>query len=351
MRIGLLLAVAVISMIVSGCGGASDSPIGGTPPVPPPAPTPPPAPPPAPAPLPGSVPDQTNPTLTDLRNTQTFATSSVSLQYVRPTTRPGDVLRSISPTIGTVFAINATNQNFVFSNQNTLPTTSSDPRSFIFSFTPDTQSTSSNARFNIFTTSSVFVTGGNGDNVSLRLFRPGTGNDLLALTHASIGIFEFSQGQGSVGSFNDARPFAFFSQTTPAAGMPQAGMITYSGVIVGFANPIMISQSGFGNVYDISGTIRVTIDFASRTYSGMITLTGTNQRQSTGVVNLGTFPLTQDGPASLSTLSGLINGGSFRGMLGGPNAQELAGTFILDIEDPAPNGLRLRLVAAAAAKQ
>jgi hypothetical protein len=188
------------------------------------------------------------------------------------------------------------------------------------------------------------------DYVELTLFNAGAGNDLLALTYASMGTLVYSHGLGSYSQV-DFRPFAYFAQLTSASNVPSTGTATYSGVVMGTANPTTPAyNSGFA--YDLSGTVRITVDFATRTYTGSVTLIGTDTQQPLVVVNLGTFPITQGAvPASIAMLSGTINGGDFAAMLAGPAAEEVAGTFIMTAPDARPNGAVLTLAVAFAAKQ
>jgi hypothetical protein len=134
-----------------------------------------------------------------------------------------------------------------------------------------------------------------------------------------------------------------------ASEVPSTGNGQYAGMVIGRSIGI-----GGSNVYTLSGTLNMTMDFAAKTYSGTITLSGTNQRTAE-VVSLGSFPLTSrfPYPIPLNNIEANIgsNGELFQAKLGGKAAEELAGALNLSVADPRAPGVTLNIVGAVAARR
>jgi len=113
-------------------------------------------------------------------------------------------------------------------------------------------------------------------------------------------------------------------------------------------DPSAIPLSDPTYVYDISGTLSVTIDFTSKTFSGNITLTATQNGTS---YSLGSFTIAQSGGAALKPLTGTVGNGRFGGLIGGPAAEELGGSFHLSAPDPVRPGQMIEIVVTGAAKR
>ena len=169
-----------------------------------------------------------------------------------------------------------------------------------------------------------------GYDYDLTLFNPGAGNDLLALTYSSLGLTRqtMSGALATYPSYTVQVSHAFaYGIVTPSSAVPPSGAVTYHGVVMGEATYLSSNPS---QVYRISGTISVTVNFASGTNNGTLALVGTDDR--TGAqVNLGNFEFTLNSDGALTG-----NGaGSASGNAGfayyGPGAEELSGAAGIQI--------------------
>lgn len=108
------------------------------------------------------------------------------------------------------------------------------------------------------------------------------------------------------------------------------------------------------NVYDLSGTLVIAMDFAAQTYTGTLTLSGTNDRTGESVA-FGSFPLVSRTPYAtpLNNIGAFIGSGrdEFRAKLAGSTAAELGGSFNLMIADPRAMGVTLSIVGAVVARR
>lgn len=152
-------------------------------------------------------------------------------------------------------------------------------------------------------------------------------NDLVALTHASFGAFSYERSDKLGNTSVDYRPFGY-AILTPAVQIPTTGSLTYKGPIIGRAAPVESDVNG-AFAYELTGHFTVTFDFAARTLSGTMSITG-KRRFSTETVDFGSFPLQQQTAlASVGAFSASAGSGKARGLIAGPNASEitLSATF------------------------
>jgi len=180
---------------------------------------------------------------------------------------------------------------------------------------------------------------GQGATSTLIRSKVGAANPDIALIYTSFGSFQYLQYYRDSTNAYDYRPFAY-GIVTPAASVPTTGTATYSGRVMGRA----VDASGYAvlgaRTYELSGTITLTVDYASRTVTGSIVMTGhwivSGQPYPEPDVSLGPITLT---PASaLTTLSrfsgSATGGGGFEGFLAGPGGEELGLTVQAVVADP-----------------
>ena len=283
--------------------------------------------------------------LSSLANDQIFATSSVTLQgnLDRLGRFPG-VQTVTDPAVGTALSYKSSDRSY------TLPVT--DPvdnlGDFSAVFTPaDIVSAQTSGRYSGYQRS-VAVNSTDTRKLTLKLFNPGTGNDQLMLNYASAALFSLEYSNAAMYA-QEYRSIAYFSQKTPAASVPMSGTATYSGVILGEAYP---SQTpALTSRYDLTGTFKIVIDFGARTYTGSLSITGTDP--SGGVLDLGTFSIVQGSvPGSIAAFDGKVQGGALIGALAGPNAEELGISFqFLSTAHVGTNFYGITIAASGAAKR
>lgn len=340
--------------LLAGCSG-SDASAGGASATP--APTasasPTPSPPPTSTPTPAPTSTAVNASLADLKVDQTFPTISTTLKVERIIARGSFApATSVAPTAGSLLSFAASGPSFTYRLQDlTYPIDPANPSSkteYAALFGPSQLNRDpalTNARFTTYT--SVL-----GSSLTLRQFNAGSGNDLLALNYAGMGMVEVNHDLAP-GVQQERRPYAFFSQVTPTAALPAATAV-YNGAIYGFASPkngvSPSTTTPFGQAYIISGTLRLTVDFSARTYTGTLTVNGVSDQSTTTSVSLGDISL-GTGTIANSSFSGSLNDGALLGSFAGPGAQELDGTLRLSLLDPRQNSIPLSLVAAFVAKR
>lgn len=187
-----------------------------------------------------------------------------------------------------------------------------------------------------------------GATYTLRLLVPGSDSAPILLNYVTIGAIRTNQPtqtEGLVGFEDRIISFGIPAQesATPASGTPR-----YSGIVIGKATSDRSSA-----VYDVTGSVTLDVDFARKTYTGTVTLTGTDDRTG-AVVPFGSYPI---GPAAgsvgVAVIDATVGGGDnrLRGILAGPTAEEFAGTFSLSIPDPRTAGRTLKIAAAAGARR
>jgi len=190
-------------------------------------------------------------------------------------------------------------------------------------------------------------------STSLRIFRAGNVNDLLALNFASFGIFTY--GAGGIGfSVSDVRPFTF-GVPTSAAALPSTGSATYNGIVIGSAaiNENPSDTSGNFHYYDIAGSLHLTVNFASKAFTGTLEakLTSVGDGSTPAKTYNVTIPVTQSGAATLAPLNGSAGAGRLTGFLAGSAAEEAGISFSLVMPDPADPTKTISLAGAGAGKR
>lgn len=324
-----------------------------TPPIPTPTPTPQPSPTPTPTPTPEPSP---TPSRTPVRWTcpadtmfdRTFYASSAMMQYRNAVDGVHD-LTSADPVMAQAFSYAAATQRY------TLRVASNPLFSDLdesISFGPENVlANRSNAHTIVYkrSCSDGLQPKEGAFQAELELFRPGADNDLLALDYASFGMYTVNFSQPRSYDLYDRRLFAYGVRTA-VSDLPRTGVSTYTGIVSGFATR---NDWVYPRKYSISGRIQISVDFVAQTFTGTLTLKATSGESAPYDIII---PLTQTGGASLTQLSGAAGQGRFAGFLAGPAAQELGGSFSLQIPDPAGPDYAgiinpVTLVGAAAAKR
>lgn len=194
-----------------------------------------------------------------------------------------------------------------------------------------------------------YRTASRGATYDLTLLTPGAGNPRVPLYYVGVGTAEgFAANASGTGVSNDFRAFGYGFPAGENA-VPSTGTGQYSGIVIGRA-----IELDSANVYTLSGTLSVVMNFAAQTYTGAVSLVATNDRTSE-VVSLGSFPLRSIANYStpLNNIVAYIGTGDdqFRAKLAGSTAEELEGSFTLVAPDPRAPGVMLRIVGAVAARR
>jgi hypothetical protein len=196
----------------------------------------------------------------------------------------------------------------------------------------------SNNRYTVYQT-------GSGTTVDrLLLYRPGSGNDQLALTYASFGAFQRVSGA-------DRRVDWFaYGVRTVASGMPRTGQATYAAVLNGTA---LTGHAGDAPL-SVEGDGRFLFNFQNMLFTGFMDPVGVDSsgtRTSFGRYdfNMG-FVRPDDATASFSA-SFLRNGqevvqGGLGGFFAGPNGEEIGGTFGTLFVPPGSNAFTGTLIGS-----
>lgn len=315
-------AIVGLSILVGACSGGGDG--ASSPVVIAPTPTPVPSPTPSPTSTPTPTPSSGG-SLINLVASQIFVTTSAGLQS--PLNRPGRVSGSTNrtgPTSGALFRYDSATRGYIYDVGNPLM-----GLAFEAGFLPrDVVASQSDARTTYYDAPrDPLAPPGTPPRNLLTLFNVGSANDLLALVYSSFGLADFTYTDGSL-TGHDYRAFAYYGVTTPDTGVPRTGTSTFTGRVIGQANP---SVTDLAPRYAVTGTIQVTINWATRTFSGSVTLVGNDGINSN--VALGTQSIVQDGtPAALGRFTGTFPGNGspagFLGLLAGPAAEELSGSLM-----------------------
>lgn len=339
--------VVALGTSLGGCGGGSNS--GSNGPiavVPAPTPTSSPTPGPSPSPSPTS-----NANVTALQVDQTFTTPYGRLEFLRSAEDSYGGEAHASGGSAQHFSYVAATKSFrVADITGTKPLGQASP---VINFSESERvSAASDAH------QTLYMAAVNSYDYELTLFNPGAANDLLALTYSSIGLTRQSK-SGPLRPYPDAKRFyshAFsYGIVTPTIAPSPGGTVTYRGIIMGEA---VDAAPGFAvAVYKITGTINVTVNFATGTNDGQMVLVGTDERTGRRV-EVGTFDIVLNGNNSLTG-----NGGAAGVVYGdaafsyyGPRAEELSGAAGLSIAGSTlipsfPENQRLSLSLAFASKR
>ncbi len=328
-------------ILLAGCGDGGSSSVGTGGAV---AATPTPTPSPTPSPIP--TPTPTGPTLLSFSGAKQFDTLESILYYNRSAYGHNDLAStpySFTPTNDFDFSADGPTGTFhyVYSGS-TVPPYNVFPNYYPAAFGSPNRINS--LLGNAFTS---YQTSSGGATYTLTRLNPGPTSQ-LTLYYAGIGTAEATSiDQNLRATITDFRAFGY-SFPAEQSAVPMTGTGQYNGIVIGRA--IAVAQA---SVYDVTGTVAITMDFAARTYSGSIVLTGTDDR-SGRVVNLGSFPLTSTTTYAtpLNNIMAYLgpNRNEFRAKLAGPSAEELEGSFNLIIPDPGGTGT-LNIVGAVGARR
>jgi hypothetical protein len=261
----------------------------------------------------------TNLSLTTLAFDQIFPTASNSIRYLRMAN--GNATDAV-----------AYDGNLMFGNQLTYAAATgswnfqpdgSSPGDLTL-FTPaDLNAALSNTRFTVYQR-----TGDDGNIFRLSIYKPGPGNDQLALTYAGFGYWERITPIAGTGGAERTNfdPF-IYALRTPALAIPTTGTASYQGILFGRA-----TGSGFDRFYTIGGTSRFELNFGTHSFVATLSPVGIEGVSGTSV-DFGNFTFTGN---SLVDMLGKDSGGDtrLRGYLAGPNADEIAGEFLFGVKDP-----------------
>lgn len=329
-------SAAVAALIALGaCDSGSNTPApptGGTSPTPTPTISPSPTPPPTPAPV-------ANTNFTNITVDQTFVGDMTSLRYGR--TLEGHVqFTGVSQGNHELIYFPGTSAYRIRNGTGVRASIDADP-TILFS-PADIVASTTDARY-----ATYKRTLGDFDFL-LKLLKPGTGNDLIALTYSSIGYS--LQGKTVLTpspTFTTFNQYSFaYGFATPTSTALPTGDGRYRGVALGGAT--YLRNQPQAPVYEVTGTIDITVNYATGNVSGTATLTRKDDR--TGAISaLGVYNVTMlDGALVLiSPIGG--PGGVVRYHTYGPAAEELSGAANIEFIDV--NGERLYIALAFATKR
>jgi hypothetical protein len=249
---------------------------------------------------------QTNFSLNPLRASETFAARSTVLTYAHGTALPGGVPVRQETTL----AFDAATGSYRYVDSD---------NSIDQSFAPGSaQPLVAGSDMNRYR-----ITAGDGYVYDLALSRMAGANPAVTLTYLSYGQFARPSATGVQGI---DRWFTWGVRTN-SFQLPRTGSANFAGIIRGTG----ITANG-GPVFTLGGTSSFAFNFASATFTGSLTPTGTNTT-SGAVTNFGTYNL---GGGTISSAGGLAanvvsssNGflGYFDGALYGPQATEIGAVF------------------------
>lgn len=152
---------------------------------------------------------------------------------------------------------------------------------------------------------------------SLVIYRPGSGNDELALTYASFAHFtQTTPPEGVVQNTQNYSSYIAFGTQTPEANIPKSGTANYTGIMKGEAY-----QSAAGlPTHSVNGTAVLIYDFAAR---------GSSFDSFTATLNPVLTNLTSGATNSLAPITFDSNQFLSFGpiLFAGPNAEEAAASF------------------------
>lgn len=185
----------------------------------------------------------------------------------------------------------------------------------------------------------------------LRLFNAGPANDQLSLTYSSFGTFRFARSNVLAGGTSqDIRSIAFGLPIAPGA-MPTSGSITYRGLTLGSAVGGNFSIRPRKAEYEITGTVQLTINYATHDVVGALLLTATDRVGSTGTqFSLGSISFKGAQSADGSKWTATVGDGTLSGFVSGPHVEEAAGVFSFTVPDPVDPSLTLSMVGSVAGK-
>lgn len=183
----------------------------------------------------------------------------------------------------------------------------------------------------------------------LQLLNSGPGNSLIELTYTKLGIW--ARGGNGGGDYEIARRYAAFGFRTDEADVPTTGSASYTGVVIGAGK----SEGTDSRFYDLSGSANIAVRFDSNEWDGVLTLSGQDRADGStrdfGIFGSQVGVLTGAELTETALLDAGVDVGSIFGYLFGPLADEVAGGFLIDMDDPARAGHRLDLKGVFAGKK
>lgn len=283
-----------------------------------------------------------NSDLVSLVADQVFVTSSVGLSYQSTSTGLQIDARRPPVTDGALTYASA-QRAYTFSHQG-----SSYGADGQVAFTPGEIVTSeSTPRFTLYRKTGPFA-GMSPGAYELRLFNAGPANDQLSLTYSTIGSFRFAQSNVLAGGTSqDVRSIAF-GLPLPASAVPTSGSMSYKGLLLGHAAGGDFSIRPKRAEYDITGTVELTIDYATHEVTGALLLTATDSSATRYQLGSISFKGTQSGEGSKWTAT--AGNGTMDGFVSGPRVEEAAGVFSFTVPDPVDPSLTLTLVGSLAGR-
>lgn len=348
MRLVLGGMVGALSLALAACGSSNNDP----------SPTPTPTGTPSPTPTPTGTPTPATPI--------TYTTSETALQY----TTEGGVQRvanltSRAPAMGSVFAFEPDLNGYTYTLLNGTVNPSPSETAI---FTPATSKTCDITPL-CFGAGFVFqqTAAGTGNYYLTRLVA-GTGNPVLVLNFTSFGLFEellVESGRQLI----DLRPYAY-GVSAPSGAIPTTGTATFNGLVFGQATGNKPGTTGTSNVYKLTGTMQLVVDYAANTATLKLVLAG----DAIGCGTTGTPACSPDFNATYNSTAGTLasgvvtftlpDGGSAKFFLAGgaeattgttPTAAvaptEIAGTFLLSAADPNEAGVTMVFAGAGGGRR
>lgn len=334
MRLVLGGMVAVMSLSLAACGDDGSSPS--------PSPTPTPTGTPTPTPTPTAV---------------AYTTSETALQYTTEGARVANT-QSVAPAMGGVFGFDPAQNGYVYTLLNGVVNPS--PSETVI-FTPTSSKTCDLTLTPelCFGGGFVFqqVPAGTG-NYNMSRFLAGPGNPLLVLSVTSFGTFQEAILNSAATSRFDLRPFAY-GVTSPAGAIPTTGTATFNGIVAGQATGNKVAATGTSNIYKLTGTSQLVVNYAAGTATLKLTIHGDAVGCTTCSPDINvTYDSTAGTLASGVLTFTLPGGGTAKFFLAGGRVAdtannvtaiaptEVAGSFALTAADP--NETTVTMVLAGA---
>lgn len=184
-------------------------------------------------------------------------------------------------------------------------------------------------------------------DVTLKLYKPGSGNSELALTYASFGHWSTSIPVGEGRSQVDQ--YFTYGIETQAGLSGKTGTARYQGVVYGTG-----ADGQAGDRYAVKGTSRFDIDFSQQSYSGALAMNGTSASGGASI-DFGSFDfagkLLGDGTAFLAALTRAGQEvGQMDARFYGPDGEEIAAPFWLNLP-PGSVGAGISINGATVARR
>lgn len=191
-----------------------------------------------------------------------------------------------------------------------------------------------------------------GNPARIGFYKPGAANTELALTYTSFVEWQTSSPtaipDGTTGTNYEARYLVYGVKTPDNLLAARTGQASYRGVVHG------TGANARGQLYDVGGTSRFSVDFSASTYSGQLTLSGT--ATDGAVRDLGQWSFASrlaNGNLLQATMSGPTGkefGSFIYPQFYGPTGEEIGATFTARYEGTAPDD-RVHIVGVTVAKQ